>query len=386
MQNPSHNITGLNYRILELRMLGQMARIAFAAYPRKRDAWWALRQQIKTHLEYKRVTHMNKAVRVGGQIFLQLTFPRLGTAAMNVLVTNELHRHRHIPQRRQGLNTLILAITKKCPLQCAHCFEWDNLNQRENLSTDDVLRIIRKFQAEGIASIELSGGEPLNRFADLRQILRESDTEHSDFWLLTSGYRLTPQRAKDLKMAGLVGVCVSLDHWDSAQHDAFRGMEGSFDWAMLAAQNARAVGLAVCFSLTALREFCNRDDLMRYAHLAREQGAHFIRILEPRSVGHFAGQPVELGEKEIRVIEAFVRELQTSPAFRDFPMVDYYAAYQRQAGCSGAGQRFLYVDTDGDMHACPFCQNKCGNVLCEGIETGRQQMEQASGCHAYEMA
>ncbi|MFN0037065.1 MAG: radical SAM protein [Saprospiraceae bacterium] len=384
MQPTSHHITGFGYRLLELRMLGQMARTAFAAYPRKRDAWRALRQKIRTHLEYKRITHLNKAVRVDGQIFVQTYFPRLRTAAAEILMANELDLHVPIPNHRRGLNLLLLAITKKCPLQCAHCFEWDNLNQRESLSADDVLGIVRKFQADGVASIELSGGEPLNRFNDLLQILRDSDTERSDFWLITSGYRLTPERARSMKAAGLVGVSVSLDHWSPARHDAFRGMEGSFDWAMQAAQNARAVGLALCFSLTALREFCNRDDLMRYAQLAHEQGAHFIRILEPKAVGHFAGKNVTLGKNEMSVLEDFARELQTQPAFRDFPMVDYYAAYQRRAGCSGAGQRFLYVDTDGDMHACPFCQNKCGNVLCDGIESGRERMERASGCHEYQ--
>jgi MoaA/NifB/PqqE/SkfB family radical SAM enzyme len=383
MQPEIHTITGFQYRLLELKMLAQMARIAFATYARKRDAWRALRLQIKTHLEYKQATHMTKAVEIGGQVFIQLTFPRLGTKAMRPLVVNELTRNVPKANHQRGLNTLIIAITKKCPLQCAHCFEWDNLNQRENLSADDVLHIIRKFQRSGVASIELSGGEPLNRFQDLLQILQESDTEQSDFWLITSGYRLTAERAAHLKTAGLVGACISLDHWDPARHDAFRGMSGSFDWAMQAAKNARAAGLAVCFSLTAVREFCNRDDLMRYAQLAQEQGVHFIRILEPRSVGHFAGQAVELQAQHIQTLEVFVETLQTQKRYRNYPMVDYYAAHQRQAGCSGAGQRFLYVDTDGDMHACPFCQHKCGNARCEDLETGRQRMEEASGCHVY---
>ena len=150
--------------MLELKMLRDMARIAFKAYPYPRDAWRALRQQIHTHFAYKRITRMTKAVRVAGHTFIQLVFPRLETEAMKTLVLNELYGKVPNPDHRQGLNTLILAITKKCPLQCAHCFEWDNLNQRENLSTDDVLHIIQKFQTDGVASIEISGGEPLNRY------------------------------------------------------------------------------------------------------------------------------------------------------------------------------------------------------------------------------
>jgi MoaA/NifB/PqqE/SkfB family radical SAM enzyme len=384
---PKHyNITGPGYQLFELRMLGHLARTAFEVYPNKQDAWKALRGHIRTHLGYKKAMHLNKTVRVNGRYYVQMTLPGSGTKGLDILSINELNRQVPIPGHRPGLNLLMLAITKKCSLQCAHCFEWDNLNQRENLSLVDLLGIVRKFQSDGVASIELSGGEPLNRYDDLLQLLQQSDTLSSDFWVISSGYRLSEERALELKAAGLVGFCISLDHWDAARHDEFRGLKGSFEWAIKAAQNARAAGLVVSFALTALRDFCNPEDLMRYASLAHEQGVHFIRILEPRAVGHFSGKQVELGTAEIAVLETFMRQLQTEKAYRDFPLIDYYPAYQRQAGCSGAGQRFLYVDTDGDMHACPFCQHKCGNVLCDGLETGRQRMEQASGCHAYEMA
>jgi len=213
-------------------MLVQLARTAFAVYPKKRDAWQALRRHIDTHLKYKETLHLHKAVRVNGHDYLQMSLPGTGTKGIETLTINELNRQVPIPGHAPGLNLLLLAITKKCSLQCAHCFEWDNLNQHENLSTDDVLSIIRKFQQAGVGSIELSGGEPLNRYADLLRILQESDTGRSDFWLITSGYRLSPERAREMKAAGLCGVCISLDHWDAAQHDAFRGMEGSYDWAL----------------------------------------------------------------------------------------------------------------------------------------------------------
>ncbi len=377
-------IAGWRYRLLELKMLREIARMAFRAYPQPRLAWLALRRHIAVHLGYQRACHLTKAVRVGKHILLQMTFPRLGTEAMQVLVRNELHRQVPIPGQQPGLNVLVLAITKKCSLQCAHCFEWENLNGREQLSADDVVTIIRKFQVNGVASIELSGGEPLNRFDDLLRILHESDTRCTDFWLLTSGYRLTPQRAQALAAAGLVGLGLSLDHWEAAAHDRFRGLAGSFEWARQATRNAHEAGLAVCLTLTAVREFCTSDHLWAYARLARDWGVALIRILEPRAVGHFAGQEVELRPGEISVLEHFVRTIQHDPACRDYPPVEYYAAYQRQVGCSGAGQRFLYVDTDGDMHACPFCQNKCGSALCGSIESGIATMQRASGCHAYE--
>ncbi len=379
----SEFISGWKFRLLELKMLRRLARIAFSIYPRRSDAWQALRRHIAVHLEYKRICHVTKAVRVGERIFVQMTFPYLESKSMNVLAVNELSRSVSISGNNAGLNTLLLAITKKCSLQCAHCCEWDALNGREQLSADDLMSIVRKFQAHGVASIELSGGEPLNRFDDLLQLLRGSDTERTDFWVLSSGYRLTQARAHALREAGLVGISISLDHWDPAEHDRFRGLQGSFEWAKQAVQHAKSAGLAVCLTLTTLREFCTPGHLWRYAEMARDWGVHFIRLMEPRAVGHFAGKEVELRPQETAVLEDFFREIQRGPAYRDFPLLEYYAAYIRQKGCSGAGKRFLYVDTDGDMHACGFCHNKCGNALKNSIESGIENMERASGCHAY---
>ncbi len=381
--DPIATITGWRFRLLEMKMLVRLAKVAFHTYPRRTDAWRAIRLQIPVHLAYQRACHLTKAVLVGERIFTQLSFPHIDSAAMDVLASGELQKNVPIIGRRPGLNKILLAITKKCSLQCAHCFEWDALNGRESLSAADVLSIIRKFQVDGVATIELSGGEPLNRYDDLLRIVQESDTKQTDFWLITSGYRLTAQRALALREAGLVGAAISLDHWDVASHDRFRGMEGSFEWAHQAAQNAKAAGLAVCLALTAVREFCTPEHLWRYAQLAREWGVHCIRILEPQPVGHFAGQDISLRPTETAILEDFVRTIQHEPAYRDFPIVEYYAPHQRQAGCSGAGKRFLYVDTDGDMHACPFCQNKCGSATHDSIEAGIANMARAGGCHLY---
>lgn len=376
-------ITGWRFRWLELQLLFRLAQTAFRLYPRRSDAWQALRRQIAVHREYRRLCHLTKAVRVGERTIVQLSFPHVHSAAAEVLAINELLHRVPVNGRRPGLNKLFLAITKKCSLRCAHCYEWDALNGRERLSVGDVLGIIRKFQAEGVATVELTGGEPLNRFDDLLHILGTSDTRQSDFWVTTSGYRLTAARAGALKAAGLLGVAISLDHWDAAAHDAFRGLPGSFEWVRLAVQHAQAAGLAVCLELTALRAFCTPGHLWRYARLARAWGVHLIRILEPQAVGHFAGQDVLLRPAEIAALEAFVAEIQHNRACRDFPVVEYYAPHQRHAGCSGAGRRFMYVDTDGGMHACPFCRHTCGNAVEEPVAHGMRQMAQAGGCHLY---
>jgi sulfatase maturation enzyme AslB (radical SAM superfamily) len=130
-----------------------------------------------------------KIARVDGRYYWKIGapgFPSKATRAMqgrevDVLLTG---------QPFAGLRTLFLAITKKCSLQCEHCFEWDNLNQSEKLSDDQLIELVRKYQEYGTTQVMLSGGEPMLRLGGIYNILDNTHQE-TDFWIFTSGLGLT---------------------------------------------------------------------------------------------------------------------------------------------------------------------------------------------------
>lgn len=376
-------VTGWSFRLDKIRTLRHAWAIARRSYPDWRDAFAAFRGLVRAAATNAQIRHIVKGIRAEGRVYTLMGVPGRPSPAMDVVIKNELHRCLPIPGYSGGLVLLLFAITKKCPLRCEHCFEWDALNDRETLSLEAIMTVIRKFQARGVAQIELSGGEPLHRFDEVLEILCRSDTMSTDFWLLTSGYRLSAGKARQLKAAGLRGVSISLDHWSAPEHDRFRGVQGSWDWAVQATRNARNADLLVSLSLVPVHAFCTPDHLWRYADLAKALRVHFIRILEPRAAGHYAGLPVELTGTELDALEHFVREIQHGKAFRDYPLVEYHVSYQRIAGCGGAGKRYLYVDTDGDMHACPFCRQKCGNAVTGDIEAGLRALDEAGGCPVF---
>jgi len=379
----NNHITGLKFRLDRLQTLWQAWKIARKSYPNIGAAWKSFRCMAGMARENARIRHIVKGVVVGDRVYTLMGLPGRPSPAFNLIIKNELHRCLPIPNHTGGLAILLFAITKKCPLRCEHCFEWEALNHKETLSLEDILTVVRKFQAHGVAQIELSGGEPLHRLDDLLEVLRQSDTSQTDFWMLTSGYHLTAEKAQRLKAAGLRGVSVSLDHWSAPDHDRFRGTEGSYDWAIQATQHARNAGLLVSLSLVPTHTFCTPENLWRYADLARELQVHFIRILEPRAAGHYVGLPVELTDAELAVCENFVREIQRNKACRNYPPVEYHATFQRIAGCGGAGKRYLYVDTDGDIHACPFCRHKIGSAVTASIAENLLTLQNTGGCPAF---
>jgi MoaA/NifB/PqqE/SkfB family radical SAM enzyme len=261
-----------------------------------------------------------------------------------------------------GLRNVFFAITKKCAYHCAHCFEWDNLNKPESLGQQDLKDIVQHFQEYGVAQFILSGGEPLLRFKDILAIL-QSSRPGSDFRIFTSGFSLTPEKATQLKNAGLTGMTISVDHWEPDLNDEFRGFPGAFEAAAAAARYANDAGLVTGLSVCVTRPFCTRDNLQAYLELARSWGVGFVQLLEPMPVGHFQGKDVLLGPEELQLLEDFYLSYNRDPRLCSYPIIEYQGYMQRRVGCFGAGNRYLYIDTDGDVHRCPFCQDKIARAL-----------------------
>ncbi len=279
------------------------------------------------------------------------------------------------------LQTVLFAITKKCGYKCEHCFEWDALNKPETLSREDLLSVIHSFQDLGITQLQLSGGEPLNRFSDMVYIL-QNIRKGTEVWLFTSGYKLTQERAAILKREGLTGVSISLDHWIPELHNTFRGRQNAFEWVEQAVANANKHKLVVCLSLCTTNEFINSNNLLEYAELAKKWGVSFIQLLEPRAVGHYAGKDISLQKDKIAMLEDFYTTYNYDKTYNDYPSIVYHGFYNRRVGCGAGGKNYVYIDTDGDVHNCPFCQRKLFSALRDPIHKNVELM-MSSGCSIY---
>ena len=344
-------------------------------------AWGVLRRAEQLRHAYYGEQRPCKIARVAGRLYREYHVPGWPGAAHTRYVAATLARLQPALAAPAPLHTVYLAVTKKCPLACEHCFEWDALNQPEKLSRADLHELVARFQARQVSQIYFTGGEPLLRVPDLVAVLQQA-RPGTDFWVITSGFHGTLANMQRLKAAGLTGIVVSLDHHEAARHNAFRGSARAYENALQAVAHARQAGLVVCLSVCATRDFTTEANLLAYAHLARQLGVTFVQVLEPKAVGHYAGQDVALSTSQVALLDAFYEKMSYDPAYHDWPIVTYYAYHQRRAGCSGAADWFLYVDTDGDLHACPFCQRKTGSALADDFDEALERVR-TRACHTF---
>ena len=378
--HPQQIITGLRKKLIRLRVGWHMAKIVYGHCKNVLLCMKTL-ENLAQHRKKYAGDKIKKIAVVDGKYYWDLYIPGYKSDAITNFFSGETIRTLGTGEKTTRFTNILIAITKWCPLRCEHCFEWEALNGRETLSVSDLNTIVAKFQEKGTGIIQLTGGEPLMKVDYLLEILKSSKPG-SEFWVFTSGYNLTPENAQKLKRAGLTGVVVSMDHFNPDVHNLFRGSNRSFEWVQSGVKNAIEAGLVTALSICVSKTFVTESNLMAYADLAKQMGVSFIQILEPRAVGHYEGKDVLLDAGHEKILEEFYLKMNYGRKYRKYPIVCYHGYYQRKTGCFGSGNRSLYVDTDGDLHACPFCRIKMGNALYGNLDEAIEELV-TTGCHRY---
>ena len=379
-QFASPMVHGMHKSLIKLCMWVNVLLLNFLYYKNPLKAFRTLNNLRKIRSDYRGNYSVLKYAKTNGKYYFTFNAPGFPSKAFNKYVLNNIKK-TDTQKNQINLDTLIFGITKKCGYQCEHCFEWNALNKPETLSCENILSVISSFQKFGITQVQLSGGEPLNRFGDILYILQHIK-KGTEVWLYTSGYHFTKERAAILKHEGLTGITISLDHWIPELHNKFRGKNNAFEWAEKAAANARANNLVVCLSLCTTKDFITQNNLAQYAELAKEWGASFIQLLEPKAVGHYAGKDVFVSDEQIKLLEDSFIKYNYNKTYKSYPLIVYHGFYSRRIACGGSGNHYVYVDTDGDVHNCPFCQRKVFSALHDDIEENLRAMA-LGGCNVF---
>lgn len=143
----------------------------------------------------------------------------------------EAIRHRH----GQTPPFMIVFINSICNLTCEHCFYWQNLNQRNDLTFEEFEKL--SLELGDFENLNLSGGEPFicKEFGEICELFLTNNNVQN-IYVPTNGYFTDKtERAlrKVLKSSTLkLFVCeLSLDGMPE-YHNRFRGNPRSFEKAM----------------------------------------------------------------------------------------------------------------------------------------------------------
>ncbi len=360
-----------------------LLRIAFQTFKRPGRSLKALRMLLRQRSRLHGNSKDHKIVHSGGRYFWSIYSPGFPSEKFNSIIKREIQRafpaygdHSEIP-----LQTLILGISSRCNFHCEHCYEAPRISETEHLTEEELCIVMEDALSNGVRHMQIGGGEPLMRYEELKKIMERAGGK-MDFWISTTGDGLTAEKAAELKKTGLTGATISLDHWDRAFHDRFRGTPGAFDLAVSAVRHCQDAGIIPNLTLCVTREMATPAHLIRYLDLARDLKVPFVRFLEPRRTGRYAGKDVLLREREQETVLQTYLKMNSERKYRSYPIIQYPGYHQRKLGCFGAGNRYLYINSRGDYQGCPFCEGSVGNIRTMDLRSAINLL-QTRGCQLF---
>lgn len=176
------------------------------------------------------------------------------------------------------------SLTNRCCLSCIMCdIRKFPSRQEDELSTEQVKKIILQIKNLGVKHLIFSGGEPLLR-EDLVELVRFS-TENGIPWVdvITNGVLCDDHIVQELIRAGLNHVTVSLDGVDQV-HDAIRG-QGAFEKSAQAIDKFNYYKQKLCvthptvgINFTILNQ--NITDMLKIVEFAKEKKCNTV-VFQP---------------------------------------------------------------------------------------------------------
>lgn len=163
--------------------------------------------------------------------------------------------------------TVTWNLTKRCNLNCPHCYQEGSPDTLPNeVTTKEIFSTLVQLADYGVLGMLFGGGEPLMH-PDIYKILRFTLKLEMFANLSTNGILITEKVAKKLKDIKITRVTISLDGIGDT-HDKMRGGHGIYDKTIRGIQNAKNVGLevAIAFTLTQL----NYKEIPEIISLAKE--------------------------------------------------------------------------------------------------------------------
>lgn len=176
---------------------------------------------------------------------------------------------------------LRVSVTDKCNFRCSYCMPAGNttwFSEKEILSYDEMLRMIRIAVKVGITKIRITGGEPLVRkdlvgfIAEIKKISGIRDLS------MTTNGSLLSQYAWQLKRAGLDRINISLD---TLCEDRFAKITGRkmFRQVLMGIESAEQAGFAPIKLNVVVMNHINTDELVDFARISFEK-PYEIRFIE----------------------------------------------------------------------------------------------------------
>ena len=262
---------------------------------------------------------------------------------------------------KQSIALVQIQYDYRCNMNCTHCaiskFRANKNKRAEKLTAESVAVLADQIHEEGLASICLSGGEPLI-FKDLGGVISAIKPERFVLSMDTNGLDLSEEKIKWLVDVGVDRIHLSLDGLED-NHNKFRRLKkGLNSWShninML--PFCKKYGLDVVINIVATKDLVTSKEMEKQLAFVEQFGFH-ASMIYAKPVGTFEGSKDEvLNNEDFAYLETLTSKYNCSTH-----LTENHGQY---FGCL-CFKRHMSVTAFGDVLPCPWIPITIGNVFDE---------------------
>lgn len=190
-----------------------------------------------------------------------------------------------IDRYNRKIDYVRISVTDKCNLRCKYCMPEGgivNMPHADILKFEEIYRICVALAELGITKVKLTGGEPLVRKDLVKLIAMIKSIEGIENISLTTNGVLLGAMAKELYMAGINSVNVSLDTLNSETFKNITRVD-AFEKVISGIEAAVSENIKVKINCVLSEEF-NVSDMYDVASMAKNQDID-VRFIELMPIG-----------------------------------------------------------------------------------------------------
>ncbi len=266
-----------------------------------------------------------------------------------------------VSNKKYAPRTVHFDITTKCNGKCIYCLASDRMKKNKELSTEQILKIIRQLKDLGTWLLCLSGGEPFLR-KDIFEILDYVEKQQLLTQVYSNGLLINKEYAKKISNYKYVFLQISLDSYLPEHHDFNRGKKESYNKTMQSITHLIEYDEIPEIAIVLTKRNCT--DLEKTAEFLHRLGIRYIRIGPAHPYcgrGYKNKDKIQLTTKQWEKIGEKIFELnnkyQGSLTF--FPTREFivystsYTSNEKMPKC-GNSRQVLYIGSNGVVYPCIF--------------------------------
>jgi MoaA/NifB/PqqE/SkfB family radical SAM enzyme len=294
-------------------------------------------------------------------------------------------------------DTLQITLTNRCNLNCRMCTIVKHPSlEKDELTTEEIFRLISEGKEMGIPQVVLTGGEPLLR-KDIFQICDFCRKKAIRSIMTTNGTLIDGPTAEKIVLSGLSHIHFSIDGMEKA-HDFFRG-KGAFSKVVNAiklvdaARKKHNSPMSIGFACTVMEEnVADLPEMMKFFDELNVDSATFQPLVKDNTKmrDRSTDTPFWVSEKSLFLLDKSIDEVRRFKGKRirlyEEPEIRLFKKYYRNKvgkndwKCFG-GYKTLIValcthNPKPEFHVY-ICHGLCGNVREKSLKNCWNSQEAA---------